>query len=485
MKEKSILSKLKDHKFKKGLIIPPFMDGLNLSFQSWSHDRLPEFIWMGLILDHYGRNEGIKRANNILITISKYFKDISFPRLSVLLNLSNPKQEKVYDIILEQVEKSVLSPLTILYRMKDHPIFYKKFFNSVYHFEDRLEKLVNVLKKYYSHQDEDTTDLRYLAINLMFINKKLKFNKNTLTSIKAFEEYASKEHSDEEMKFYRPSIRALEGMSFFKNDQQFILKFWRDLKMITQCKPMIIEKDKGKNNYDAFIPGYQKLIEYIYCSYKENIISSDKYDVILGSFTYILKIIQEIVDGKIGKKIIGRLGLRTITEVLVMVKYLQKKEKDNKNIWKDYKAYGLSKYKYVLLKNRENSEKSPEYVEIPLIEVLVNETKWEEFQNIDLRYFDKESIKSKFEEAEESNLFDLSYEYGTSFVHGFWGAIRESALLQCNNVAHNFHSVPDLQNQQKIADVTKDCIDILLSSIEILKENFEIPSTYLHFTKIQ
>ncbi len=38
-----------------------------------------------------------------------------------------------------------------------------------------------------------------------------------------------------------------------------------------------------------------------------------------------------------------------------------------------------------------------------------------------------------------------------AFSHGYWGAIRESSLLICDNPAHNYHSVADTECEQKIS----------------------------------
>lgn len=45
-------STLEQHKFKKGKFITPFNDALGdkLQLSSWGSERLPEYLWIGLIL---------------------------------------------------------------------------------------------------------------------------------------------------------------------------------------------------------------------------------------------------------------------------------------------------------------------------------------------------------------------------------------------------------------------------------------------------
>ena len=58
-------TKLSDHKFKKGKFITP-MNSLPMMEEfedekSWTYVRMPEYLWIGLILIYFGRNEGFNR----------------------------------------------------------------------------------------------------------------------------------------------------------------------------------------------------------------------------------------------------------------------------------------------------------------------------------------------------------------------------------------------------------------------------------------
>ncbi|KGH77594.1 hypothetical protein X285_04400, partial [Oenococcus oeni IOEB_9304] len=62
----------------------------------------------------------------------------------------------------------------------------------------------------------------------------------------------------------------------------------------------------------------------------------------------------------------------------------------------------------------------------------------------------------KFKEVGEDNLWKYNYDYDSQFEHGFWGAIRESSLLKCTNPSHQYHDVPDIENEQRLPDVSSD-----------------------------
>jgi len=78
-----MISDLKSHKYKKGLIQPPMNTLENQQPVSWTNDRLPEYLWLGLILMNLKRTEGIEKAGKILKEISHINKTIIKPKLSI------------------------------------------------------------------------------------------------------------------------------------------------------------------------------------------------------------------------------------------------------------------------------------------------------------------------------------------------------------------------------------------------------------------
>jgi hypothetical protein len=228
-------------------------------------------------------------------------------------------------------------------------------------------------------------------------------------------------------------------------------------------------------DYRSFIKKVQKILEYVLNSYKQDSLSDDKFDVILGSFVYALKVFSEVNDKSLGNSVLGRHGVRTIIEIFIILKYLLKRESENPDIWEEYKLYGIGKYKLILLKARENDLAETAHFVPYIADMLVNEIKWEEFMDVDLKYFDKQGIREKSIEVGEKNLFDLFYDYDSSFAHGLWGAIRETSMLKCDNASHRYHTVPDIQLAQTLPDVKSDCFGTMKKLLELLKQNYSFP----------
>lgn len=161
------------------------------------------------------------------------------------------------------------------------------------------------------------------------------------------------------------------------------------------------------------------------------------------------------------------------------MKYLVKNESSHENIWRDYQLYGLGLYKLVLARFRENDVSEQAHFDEKYIEALVNEFKEEEFINMDTKYFDKQNIRLKAESVDEKILYGLYYDYDSSFEHGLWGAIRESSLLKCNNPAHKYHCIPDIEDQNRLKTVLPDCIMVMNKTLLFLDEMYGIPEQVL------
>jgi len=457
-------SDLKSHKYKKGLIQPPMNTIPNQQPVSWTNDRLPEYLWLGLILMNYKRTEGIEKAGKILKEISQINKSIIKPKLSIILSLSESEQETIYNIICKEIEPKILLPLTVIYRNSNYPLFNKYFNSPEININDRINILNKAIKLYYFHQSNEATDLRFVVLSMLIFQNKLRVYKGSGLP-EAFENYPYTNHDNEKMRVYRPLIRSSEMMDIesFPN-KSFIDSFWKEIGLKTDCKPLIIDfKHMEKEmDYHKYILEFQEKLNHLLNEKKEKSLTNDKFHVVIGTVTYALKIFNDVIEKKLDDSILGRHAFRTILETYINIKYLLKLEDKHPNIWKEYKLYGIGKYKLPLLKERENTNKKDKthFVE-PLIDVIVNEIIWEEYVDIDLRYFDNKKIKEKFEDIGEKYLYEVLYEYDNNFIHGFWGAVRESSMLHCNNVTHKYHSVPDINFQQKISSVNNDIYKIM------------------------
>jgi hypothetical protein len=481
MPKKDNNSSLKQHVMeKKGILASPLNHSLRetLSLNSWSRDRLPEYLWLGLILENHERKEGLNLLGHMLKDIAENIEGLSYPRLSSILKLEEAKQNELYKIVLRYAKKATLSPLTLILNSDKHPLFYRTFGIVQMPIEYRLQKLRNSIRTYYPTHANEATDLRFLAMLLLLFTKRLHFSEQTRNAAEAFSRYPLTNHDDEIMKLYRPTIRSMEGIDFEQQSYPFSQFFWDEIGKIDDCSLFYIKYEEGNLEMEHLLEDSRNAIDYLISSNKILLLDNDKFTVLTGSVCYALKIFEEMCSNNLGNAVLGRHGIRTILEISIMIKYLLRMEVSKPNIWKEYKLYGISKYKLILLKSRENENKEDSHFIEPMADAIVNEIMYEEFIDIDLKYFDQTGIREKSIEANEKNAYDILYDYDSSFVHGLWGSVRESSMLLCDNANHKYHSVPDVFNSQKLPSVLKDAEKAILKIMTTIDAVYSLPEYY-------
>ena len=475
-------SKLSDHTFVKGKFITP-INAVPLMHEledekSWTYGRMPEYIWIGLILKHYGRDEGLKKSYDIILALHKVAPDLNTARLSQIIKLDIDSQKEFYEYLISIGVKEVLAPLTVFLTASKAPVFAEYFYCHEQSVEDRCETIIMTMHNIMDHQSNEATDIRFVALyfNLLSGKTHLLTEQAELLSI-----YPTVNHGDEIMRMARQTVRSHEMMilTFEKTDSVYLQEFWRCVSEMTDCNIYVMEFPKEQRN----ITGYMENLYAVFAYLSELFITTDplneKMNVLLGIATYSYKRLKEIYEHKLFNSICGRSCVRVLIEDYIMMKYLVKNEPSHDNIWRDYQLYGMGLYKLVLARHRESGITEESHFDERYIEALVNEFKGEEFIDMDTKYFDKQNIRLKAEDVGEKNLYGLYYDYDSSFEHGLWGAIRESSLLKCNNPAHKYHCVPDVEDETRLKTVLPDCVMVMNKTVSFLNEIYGIPEQLL------
>lgn len=143
-------SKLSDHTFQKGKFITP-INAIPLMHEledekSWTYGRMPEYLWIGLILKYYGRDEGLRKSYGIISALHKLAPGLYTARLSQILKLDADIQKRFYDYIICSGAKEALAPLTVFLTASKAPIFAKCFYCPDQSVEDRCEAMNSRVK---------------------------------------------------------------------------------------------------------------------------------------------------------------------------------------------------------------------------------------------------------------------------------------------------------------------------------------------------
>lgn len=443
--------------------------------KSWTYGRLPEYLWIGLILNQYGRELGLQKLYRIIVELHKLAPDMRTPRISDVLSLDVHVQAAFYKQVIEITSKETLAPLTLIFTLSKEPEFSTWFYCTDFSVEERQDKIIDTMQKNMGHQTHEATDIRFVALYLELLSGKLHLPKEHLDMILR---YPTLPHSAEEMKMIRPSVRSLEMMvlQFVEANSYYLKNFWRCVSEMTECSLFSIQFPEETTEITLYMERLHEVFTYLSDLFLSADPLDEKMNVILGIATYSYKRFKEAYEHDLFNAISGRSCIRVLIENYIMLKYLIKNESLHENIWEDYQLYGIGLYKLVLVRHRESKEHKGAHFDQDYIEALVNEFKIEESIDMDTRYFDQQNIRLKAESVNEKELYGLYYDYDSSFEHGLWGAIRESSLVKCNNPAHQYHCVPDIDDQNRLKSVLPDCIMIMNKTISFLNDIYGIPS---------
>lgn len=477
-------SKLTEHHLKKGKFVTPFNKIMSAVSKedSWYYGRVPEYFWLGLIIDGGERTEQLEKCMKLLTRLKELdkYNEIDLPKISLILQLDKQNQAIFFSYMEELGILHYLRPLSLILSGKSDVFdyFINGYLESIL---SRTETLNSILAKISGHQTELSTDIRYLIIYSMSISQKLYFSVDDSLP-ERLTDYPYYSHSDSEMNFLRPSIRALEGglaNADEKNKNNMIAEeFWGKVSLLTECKECYISmpKDELMIDLDKYKIYVHDILEYYNEIFKNTMVLDTKMLTLIGIATYSYKRILELVDHDLEYTISGRTIVRSLSENLMMTKYLLKEEPNHVDIWNEFQYYGIGQYKLIFERYAENNpELETNHVEFGYIDALVSEFTNKEFIDMDTNYFGKGNIKTKFESVEEGNLWRYAYDYDSQFEHGLWGAIRESSILKCNAPGHMYHGIPDIENKQKLKSVANDCVKIMNKHIDVLNQIYELP----------
>ncbi len=86
-------TRLSDHTFKKGKFITPLNTIPTVQEledeKSWTYGRMPEYLWIGMVLKHFGREDGMKKIYSIISKPHQLSPELYTARLSQILMLDD------------------------------------------------------------------------------------------------------------------------------------------------------------------------------------------------------------------------------------------------------------------------------------------------------------------------------------------------------------------------------------------------------------
>ena len=327
-------------------LIPPLNNLVNSNTTSWLDDHAPEMLWAFLLSATLPREEYLNCFRQIV-----EWMEATFPRVdqqtdeaagkvpqsdeglvdaceidhTSLARLSDHHFKQFVDIVLKhRLGYAALRPLIFIDNLPGVHRWRSILGNNP--LEQDWQILANAVIETLDHQSEKSTDVRWLKCALGIYLGKIKFP------------YEMKEHAEEilffpnkgEMRKVRPSIRAME-MAFRRNPpMEWIELFWAELLDKTKCIDGSSETDYFKLSpptlsRDSIYTARNQLTKMFH-AVTSSTRTDAKLDSAFGFTLYVLSILEEVAAPPFSQFIMGRIGLRSIAEVVITFAYLVRKK---------------------------------------------------------------------------------------------------------------------------------------------------------------
>jgi hypothetical protein len=319
------------------------------------------------------------------------------------------------------------------------------------------------------HQSEQSTDVRWLKYVLKIVLGKICFPTTMRDSIGEIFEFPNKG----DLRKVRPSIRAGEMMIRRNPPSAWIEIYWAELLTKTKCIDGSTEADYFELTAptltrDAILRVRHQIAER-FRSVMSSTRTDAKLDAAFGFTFYALSLLEEIAAPPLSQLLLGRIGLRSITEVVITFSYLL--SKNSSALWTAYRNFGSGQAKLAFLKLEQATGDIPTFVDQETLFQLANEDVWQEFVNVNFGHWDNKNLRGLAVEGGTKDIYDRYYDWTSTFVHGHWCAVRDSNFVTCHNALHRLHRIPR-SHHRIMPTVVPDAVTLVNRTLDLLEATF-------------
>lgn len=468
-----ITTPLSGHKRVGKTLVPPMMSlPGSINFSSWPNERLPEMLWAALVMTVFPRQDALGAFREIASLGIKYRELGDECRLwSLNLSALARQPHELIAAIVQIVKRhplalAALRPLLLLESLPARDVWKTEV--AADPVDDDWETLGKAVITNFDHQSQEATDIRWLRLMFKICLGAMVFPETMEERIEELRLYPDKG----DMRSVRPFIRSAEmsvgmGPDGKNPTEKWPEDFWRECLDRTTCVPAHPPKFSPSSfNRKAFLDSLMSVRSSVVEHWSESLTTTavdPRHDTVFGFALYALSCLLEMASVSNRHGISGRLFLRCLTECRITLAYLV--HEDTPDLWKRFRSYGAGQAKLALLKMEEMSEAEPSFVEKAMLEMLANEDYFQEFVEIDLGHWCGKDLRKMSEDSQAKDDYDKFYGWASGFVHGQWGALRDTGLTHCMNPLHRFHRVP-LPWHRMMTDSLPDAVGLVNSILE-------------------
>lgn len=457
-------STVKEHQHVGKTLVPPMLQLKGLKLASWINDRLPEVVWVGLLLEALPRIpvlNAIREIGDIIHRIGPAASDLT---LSGIASTGPARDEVLPAICRSERWREALAPLLLFENLPNRAVWAR--YLPEPEPTASWPALGGAVASMLDHQSESATDARWVRIMGQMAAGLVQLTRQDQVAM--FEEITAYPHAGD-LRAVRPTIRSMEGaFSGMESPKAWPSEFWRACLAETSCFAL-----PARLEHDAVLPittvarardVYQALVQRCHASRSTTAIDP-KHDGVFSIALYAAAAFVEVMQIGQSTTIMSRLTLRTLLEATITLRYLE--AHGSADIWNSFRAYGAGQAKLAFLKLEEADEK-PTSVRMSVLEALASEDVWLEYVSVDLGHWAKKDLRRVSEEAGLKDLYDRFYPWTSAYAHSQWHATRDVVFDTCGNPLHRLHRIPRAVSRT-LPDAIADAailVDLILDSVE-------------------
>lgn len=459
---------LSGHTLEGKQLKPPFskLEG-KVALSSWANERLPEMIWAALIRALVDQEHALSEFRRILSFIGHHpqkelMHDLTLTGIS---KLDEPLMEELIGCIVSSpIASDALPVLRLFESLPAREIWHKLLPEGPI----KVELLMDAVGVTLWHQSQEATDCRWLKVIAQVIAGKFHIPREMA------EQWFGYPHEGDQ-RSVRPSIRAAEMQTNPLNppDMTWPNNYWDEAWKQTPCFvldiPKKAEKPASTLTRQTVSDAIAMLEAHWEATHTTTAIDA-KHDAVFGMAFYSLRVLDEMLGIGVGEGILGRLGLRTILETHINLRYMLSKNEEE--LWKKWRVYGAGQAKLNALRFDVDMD-APRHIDIDIVERIAGEDVWEEFLTINLGSWSGIDLRKISEKSGLKSTYDKHYSWTSGYSHGTWAQIRETCYQTCGNPLHRLHRYPE----------RSPLPDVLFDAVQLVDEIFgDLNSSYPGFS---
>ncbi len=431
---------------------PPFskLEG-KVALTSWANERLPEMIWAALIRVLVEQEYALSEFRRILSFIGHHpskelMHDLTLTGIS---KLDEPLREELVSCIIgSQIASDALPVLRLFDSIPAKETWHKLLPEGPIN----IELLMDAVGMTLWHQSQEATDCRWLRVVAQVIAGKFHIPREMAEQWFGYP-------NEGDQRSVRPSIRASEMQTnpLAPIDMTWPNKFWDEAWNNTPCFILDIPKKTDEHPHpltrQTLTEAFGELEKHWQATHTTTAIDA-KHDAVFGMAFYSLRVLDEMLGIGVSEGILGRLGLRTILETHINLRYLLSKDEDE--LWKKWRAYGAGQAKLNALRFDIDMD-APRHIDIENVEQIAGEDVWEEFLTINLGSWSGLDLRKISAKVGLKPVYDKHYSWTSGYSHGTWAQIRETCYQTCGNPLHRLHRYPE---RSQLPDVIFDAVEL-------------------------